>query len=970
MKAKAFTFHDFLDYTDELPSRAVRPLKQRIAIALAERKADKANADAQERAAMIEATRQATMPKQGYRARLLKRALDRFDNLVGRFDAPQRLPSRELPAPSSELECAALRKLGAIENADKTWTVPDHLDLEKFEDFWPEVPEDLRDTTPRMLNTKQGRALSGYLLPADQAKGDDSTATPLMYGGITTVALLAFLAASISPLLMLPVMLLFIPFVVALAHGESKWEAMKTLSLVGLLPLGLSLAAPYTAGLTGLGVMVSMAWVFAVFFAVFDSNNSESIIGGLFEKLRRIASVAAILTVAVLISAVLPVWLRPAVYFMLASIYPVFYANANYVKRGKWLNEMSHRDTLARAGSLSSAHVEPRFEQAKRALKDKSPLYIIGNATGWLTKKHFPYAPDKGMKMVLSAMDLTTHFLCFGETGIGKTASVARTMAMQWMDSKFGGLLVLDGKGALAGDLSSIIDIMIGPGVRFAPFQGLDGNGIATALNSVARTDANDKDGIWGAGADIFIRNSCVLFEALHKHEKAYKAFCAHSASLLELDITRQLVVIEQKRRDGVDVSGEEEQLAALQVQHDRLATYRDTPREWLWNAATLARLFNMTFNDRKQEDGSWTAGPEMMAALDFLGYKPSKADRDPNSIHPDIGKQGLLDEAIIYATVNWPSKEPNQKSSFYTNVDIRILPLLSAPFLLDSEGNHWKNLEEGVDVAECLRGKAVGVDLPEEKHQEAGRLISALVGHRVYNTVALRGSDSTWRERGETPLMLMMDECQDLVSDAERRLLPKARSLGMCAVMLTQGFESLVNAFGSEMKATQFCNTFQSLVCMRTSPQTYDYIAKRLGTAPMVKFSQPTIGLDYWGGLNALASSPLNDIHHPQRELMKELERKGAGQLVVATPNTTTLRATKGASWNGQRIMDIDNASISKNIVVPQGGKIENQPIFLPEEYTSLLTKGQAFVVLNRAGERRIDLAKLDFLEADALRK
>lgn len=967
---KSFTFHDFLDYTDELPSRAIRPLKQRIAIALAERKADKANADAREREALIEATRKVTAPKQGYRARLLKRALERYDNIVGRFDAPQRLPSRILPAPAFEEECVVLRQLGAVENADKTWTVPEHLDENLFADFWPLVPEDLRDTTPRMLNTKQGRAVSGYLMPSDQAKGDDSTATPLMYGGITTVALLVFLATQFSLLLAIPASLLFVPFVVALAHGESKWEAVKTLGLVGLLPLGLSLAAPYTAGLTGLGVLVVMAWVFAFFFVVFDSNNSEGIIGGAFERFRRFASVAAVLTGAVLFAAVLPVWLRPAVYFALASIYPVFYANANYVKRGKWLNEFSHRDTLARAGGLSSAHVQPRLEQAKRALKDTSPLYVIGTATGWLTKKHFPYAPDKGMQMVLSAMDLTTHFLCFGETGIGKTASFARPIAKQWMDSRYGGLLVLDGKGALAGDLSSILDIKVGPGVRFAPFQGLDGNGLATALNSVARRSANDKDGIWGAGADIFIRNACVLFEALHEHEKAYKAFCAHSASLLELDITRQIVVIEQKRRDGGDVSTEEQQLAALQVRHDQLATYRDAPREWLWNGATLARLFNMIYTDKKDENGAWTAGDEMKAALEFLGFNPSRADRDPNSIHADIGKQGLLDEAIIYVTVNWPSKEPNQKSSFYTNVDIRILPLLTAPYLLDSDGNHWKNLEEGVDVSECLRWKAVGVDLPEEKHQEAGRLIAALVSHRVYNKVALRGSDSTWREQGESPLMLMMDECQDLVSDAERRLLPKARSLGMCAVMLTQGFESLVNAFEGEMKATQFCNTFQSLVCMRTSPQTYDYIAKRLGTAPMVKFSQPTIGLDYWGSLNALAASPLNDVHHPQRELMKELERKGAGQLVVATPNTTTLRATKGASWNGQRIMDIDDASVSKNIVVPQGGKIENQPIFLPEEYTSLLTKGQAFVVLNRAGERRIDLAKLDYLEADALRK
>jgi hypothetical protein len=213
---------------------------------------------------------------------------------------------------------------------------------------------------------------------------------------------------------------------------------------------------------------------------------------------------------------------------------------------------------------------------------------------------------------------------------------------------------------------------------------------------------------------------------------------------------------------------------------------------------------------------------------------------------------------------------------------------------------------------------------------------------------------------------MVMIDEAQDLVSDAERQLLPKARSLGMCAVMLTQNWEGLENKLGGEMKALQFCTTFQNYSLMRSSPKTYQFFLEKLGTAQMLTYEQPVMGLDMHGGVLALQASPLNDMDHPNRSAMRQMERQGAGKLVVQA----VMPRGAGNGWQGHAMVNIDDNMLTKHIVVPQTGQLKIQQVFLPEEYSALLTMGKAILVLNRAGERRIDLATMHPVYAHELRK
>lgn len=917
----------------------------------------------------------AERPVHAARDRIFQEALERYDNIVGRFDTTNRVESRELMPPADGDDAEMMRLRGAVETEDGQWIVPDSIeDLEPFAAWWPEVDEDLRDETPRWLLTRNGKSVESYTTVEDRARGDDSTATVLVYGGFVGVAALCYFLFQVSPWFGWPALLLFIPFTVAMSHAEGPGEAAKCLALLGLGPMALAMGMNFgakmpseTGGLLAIfggGAMALMALpafllgalIIAFVATGMDKNQKESLVGGTFARLKAILWWAGVYLAAFILLGVLPAAVKPVVPFLLGSLYPMVYANVNFVKRGKLLKiqGMDLEANLGTQGALAQAHIEPKKRQAARALKDKSPKFVVGTSTGVMTAKHLPDAPDAGKAMVLTANDLSQHMLVFGETGSGKTDTQAKKIAAQWVASGAGGMLVLDGKGALPGDLRDLIDVMIEPGIEFNPYEGLDGHGIATAYIAVASANGGAKEHrIWENGADQFMIRSCKLFDALSNHERAYKSHAAEMAQLKELDIDRGMLELQRLALLGEDDAAVREQLALDQEEHDDWATIRDTPRKWLWNVDTHVKVMEMMNVVVHTSDGRKTPGELFRKSMAWLGHGVSPAVRaaNPAKYHPEIGTGGLLDGAISYVENTWLGTfEDQQRSSFYLNVAARVLPLTTDPYTVSAKGVHWKSIEHGVDVTVCLRGQNVGVYLPEEKHPSSGQVISALIKQRVFGSVALRGGDNRdWAKNGETPVLVVMDEFQDLVSDTERNLLPKARSLGMKALFLTQEIDAVINKFGEDTKAYQFCNTFQSVVCLRSSAATHEYMNKRLGVAPLVKFKQPTRGLDYKAAVGKLANSPLNDVNHPNRAVMRKIERAGVGFMFRSN--------TGGPTWGGPRIANPEDMDVARGIVVPMGGQLEEGPLLSPAEHSTLIRFGRAIAMIRRAGEPRIDV-------------
>lgn len=914
--------------------------------------------------------------------KMLDTAIDSYDNIVGRFDTRGKVASRYLRAPQSSEEEAWLVSQGVVRHGNGDWVVPKDLPLEPFENWFGDVPVDLRDKTPRFVKTRNGRATVSYVEVADRAKGEDSTATSLLYASFPFVAALAFFAGSVSPDLGLVVSLLFLPFTIALIQAEGPAEGARGLLLLGLLPLAMALASiggigeagvlgaltALIGGGSGIGLVVSGISLLVMVFSMslilhhFDKNKQASVIGGTFFKFLSILGWSVLYLAAFAASRFLPEFLQPALFFWIAGMYPMHYTNANKMRRAKLLYQQSLEFNIDRMGALRSKHIEAKNLQAVRAYEDKTPLYKIGQATGWMTKKLYDFAPDEGVEMVISALDATKHILVFGETGIGKSTVMARPMAKQWWESKRGGLLVLDGKGALPGDLSGIIQVMIKPGVNFAPLQGLDGHGISTAINTVGMAAANGKDAFWANGASTFIVHACQLFEALNRHELNYRAFARSKVALLESDMDLAAIDIEIAGRSGADCTTDSIKLEDAKRSYEAWLSITEAPRKWTWTVNTLIKVFNMINSPVRNHKGEWLPSQLLKDSLAFLGH-----DRPPSygdaPIYEELGTGGTFDGAITYIIDTWTPTEPQQRSSYWGNVVQRIMPIAEGKYLVGEDGVHWKNLEVGVDAKSCLYGGSVGVELPKEMHQGAGLLITSLVNQLINSNIALRGPNPNWRDEGQKPLLKIVDECQDLVSDVDLDLLPKARSLEMTGLYLTQGFESLEAKFGDHMKSVQFANTFQNLVCLRSSPETYKYMAARLGVADLMTFEQRVSGMDMDAGVRALAANPISDESHPLRPMFRKLERRGAARLSVKK-----MRGTSGR--HGQRIIDLTEDEISDDIPVPRGGKISEQPLVKPSEFNTLLTTGHAIVLLNRAGERRVDICKMYQVGPGDLRK
>ena len=836
-----------------------------------------------------------------------------------------------------------------------------------------------------MLMTKDGRRIEGYVLGEDSYHGSDSTATPIMYAALPVIAALAWCLWPISTVAALLSTLLAIPFITALGQGEGPMEAVKATLLLLVFPLAASLivgsagtggASQLVAAISAVGMggklgailvaMVLLPVAVMVWGFIFEDEATGAVFDTFFERVKDAFKWSAVLVAFGAVVSFLPSYMAPVYCFVMACMYPMVYSEKNFKARNAELKEQGELYNLGTQGALSNAHVPARESQAKNAHKDRSPMINLGKATGHLTSKHYAYGPDAGGEMSLSCLDFTMHMLGFGATGSGKTSVGARNIILQYKKSRFGGALIRCGKGSLPGELRGIIDIMVEPGMSFSFMEGLNAQELAAALKSVGSKSGKNSAEIWDNGANTFIDHLTVILEALHEHEQRYKELAIAEARCLENMIGYQMaemIKLEQRKQDVAAVKQAIERMKAEKANWVQLYS-ADT--KWRWNWDALNRL-KAIIAAPIAAGNLMIANAEMTKAAHFLGYEadPARVLQKPSSIHPEIGRGSILDQSLEYALKTWPMTDHAQRSSFMINVEDKIIPLMRGKHLKDANGTPWYLLEKGADVGQALYGKFVGVNLPVNIHGRAALIVQALVRQRIYSGMKKRAEfGKHWQKMlpGQMPMMDMCDECQLIAGDEEKQMAPIARSMGMMMVFFTQGYEALEVRFGDREAAAEFANTFQSIFTLKASIQTYDYLLKRFGTAQMVRFPKATVGLDYSGGIENAIHSPLSDLNHPGRSLMRKLERMGAGRLVGMNDDDDN-------EFHGQQVRSRKASAIKKTIKIPSGGVKEIMPVFLPEEYSALLVpQGRAILWLNRAGAPRVDVAQMNYVPEDAM--
>lgn len=378
--------------------------------------------------------------------------------------------------------------------------------------------EDLRDRQGRYIQTapdEHGRQyrVAGRMLAEDLGAGSSSSATPLLLGLFSMLSMLTVMLPSglriLTGLAALCVLALIGP-----ATGKMKWMGLAVI-FAFVLPLagagGASGFGPIMRG--GMVPMAGAAGLVAII--AFVMAGMAGVRSVLFSILGIVIVLAA--------SAAVPPSLAPVIMALPGALLPIIWAVSERRERVIRLL-LQGRVASGEDAGIAHSHIPARLTQAKNAARDTSPVFTFGEATGELRTRGDGFAPDAGLPIAMSLRDLSTHAICFGETNSGKTSTFLRPLIAALMRARLKGerigMLIADGKGALAGEFVGMLDYTgLNPRHEVVSlYEGLSAGDVARQHeeNNLAGATGNDKT--WQSMAAEVSRPSAYMLEALARH--------------------------------------------------------------------------------------------------------------------------------------------------------------------------------------------------------------------------------------------------------------------------------------------------------------------------------------------------------------------------------------------------------------------------------------------------------------------
>lgn len=385
-----------------------------------------------------------------------------------------------------------------------------------------------------------------------------------------------------------------------------------------------------------------------------------------------------------------------------------------------------------------------RISQVRNVIADASPFLQIGQSTGLLAQRRDPFAPSEpGMPFGLSVNDLSMHLILLGATGSGKTVFL-RAMLNEWRKAKTGGLVILDGKGALPAELAGYPGfVVINPDTAdFNPIFGLTADEVADTLFGLFGNPAGE-NAFFDFGALKLVRSAAAMVEYLS-----------------------QKTDLDGNARLGWNL-------------------------ENIYSVCAGTRQLEIDDNDRAEFESF------QRVAWDYLAKE-----------HPEMPEKAR--GSVEGVARQWLS----------VLVDNRHL-------------GRWARVEKGVMIEEAFLGKSFGVLLPEAKYGQAGVAVSALAKARLYRAAKVRG-DGWKKTQGQTPALLVVDECQALVTPNEDSgTAAIGRSLGLYLAFSTQSLDGLESKLG-ETETEMLLGNLRNMISLNVETEkTRAFVAKRMGSAP-----------------------------------------------------------------------------------------------------------------------------------------
>lgn len=825
---------------------------------------------------------------------------------------------------ASLLPLATLRQRAIAEARELTerWDVPLFVTIPGTDKPVP-VPLDLADRVGRFHRTRDGYRISGRLLLDDVRIGSESPVVPLLIAANAVLGGLAVLLALLPYLWPVAAILGISAVGIAVlawqggqvdAHAgvAAVWSALLG-AITTVMLLGKNLthipAAAMVMGYVHTAVMYTAVGLMAIFclallgyvLAAKDKPLSEQ----LGNKTQTDPSMVAHLAVSTATG------LRAVRVYVLQII-----AIAALLLAGTWIGGITgwaiallsllpaassgwahtHAITWERArrllgqsavycgedfGPNPNATVKAREKQALEAVQDKTPWLQLGTASGYLSGNCSDFfAPDENMQFGLTVNDLATHLAVFGTTGTGKTSGVLRPLINDWLKYACGGALLLDGKASLPTEFRNLKNYTLldpaDPSIRVALFEGLAPEDVSAAVQSSAPRDKGENSSFFISSAAMLLTNALVLLR--------------------------------------------------LFVDDELAQSTPDEARIYHWSPVGLSALVAQLNASEQPQDGQTRKMSALARPLQALCKRADATTRA--ALDNANTTQGMAGKFVL----DWFEQDERTRGNIASTLNTWLNPLALHPRLLP-----WASAEHGIDPTGVLRGEIMGLLLPETTYGDAGRMTSALIRARLYKALRERGDLSVAQQRDpqQARCLLIIDEAQEVLTEADRQTVAVARSLGLTVVIATQSVDALQSRFhgGGGHEATALLDNFASFVALRSSPATYSYVCARVGKGWSKQVSSSAVSPAWQADLSAIASTAAFDPNH----------------LHAAHYATLRRRLPRGLDHD-------DTYAIEPALVT-----WKQADIITPEDWTSRLAeKFTAVALIMRAGAPRRDFIAL----------
>lgn len=498
-------------------------------------------------------------------------------------------------------------------------------------------------------------------------------------------------------------------------------------------------------------------------------------------------------------------------------------------KRVNELNYQGNLLTLETTADIMSTHIDARKTQYNNAKKDMLngvPFVQTAIAKGITTSKFDGYSPDAGLPFGQSVNDWSTHIITIGETGCGKT-ELMKHHAFGAIEAGLG-VAAFDGKGQFGKELWKIYKDygfdLIEPGYCDVALIDLPPEELAYTIAEVREAGKTSGSDFFSSSGRKWLLTASMLL---------------HHATELE----------KKELSDDNGFNTWDELVSSYKVNNKELPK-RDFPK-----TAAMLVFISDKLNDFEYmitgKDGTYSF-------LEWLGN------------HPKAKQKGLLRESI-----NYIYRLQNMNTETVSNIKSTVESWLSPFFTNEEIAATWCQQEEGVKLDGPLYGRGLGVCCPPSKYGDTGTLCTQLIKAQLANAIKNRPSDWKTNGSGMTQMLMLIDEAQSVISrTVEGEIIPIARSLGCTFLIATQSIDEFYSRLTKDAALAMLQN-FLSFYVYRSSKETMEWVANRLGKTKVLKYHDNSLGLNYYSSAKNALASPVYDKNHPLKNAFIGIKRQ-----------------------------------------------------------------------------------------------